>query len=182
MAFFKNMNMLGVLSRATGVAAIVLASGWHALADTQAKPSQQTIVGWVERVALTPGDVVLAAKVDTGAVSCSLHAPNMQEYEVDGKKWVRFRIKDAEGKERTIERPLAGMKRIKRHFGGFQMRPVIKLGVCLGGYFKEVRVNLVDRTGFEYQMLIGRDFMDGALLVNPSAKHTMEPTCGEKSK
>jgi hypothetical protein len=135
------------------------------------------LVGWVERVALYPGGFIVPAKVDTGAVTCSLHAPDPTLYEREGNKWVRFRIKDSEGKEVTIDRPVVGTRRIKRHFGGYQERLVIKMGVCLGTLYRETEVNLVDRTGFEYPMLIGRSFMDNALVVNPSAKHTVEPVC-----
>jgi hypothetical protein len=134
-------------------------------------------VGWVERVALYPGGFVISAKIDTGAVSCSLHCPNPTMYEKDGNQWVRFQIQDAEGKDITIERQVTGMRRIKRHFGDYQERPVIKLGICLGSLFRETDVNLVDRTGFEYPMLIGRSFMDQELVVNPSVKHTVEPVC-----
>jgi hypothetical protein len=134
-------------------------------------------VGWVERVALCPGGCVIPAKIDTGAVSCSLHCPNPTMYEKDGNQWVRFEIKDADGKDVTIDRPVVGMRRIKRHFGDYQERPVIKMGVCLGSLFRETDVNLVDRTGFEYPMLIGRSFMDQEIVVNPSVKHTVEPVC-----
>lgn len=140
-----------------------------------AEPSRPLIVGWIERVHIDPGDFLVPAKIDTGAVSCSLHAPNVVEFQKQGKKWVRFVIKDAAGKERTIEQPVTGTRRIKRHYGGFQMRPVIRLNVCLGPVSKEADVNLVDRTGFEYPMLIGRNFMDGSIIVNPSAQYTVEP-------
>ncbi len=114
----------------------------------------------MERVALHPGGFVIPAKVDTGAVTCSLHAPDPMVYERDGHKWVKFRVKDAEGQEITIDQPVTGTRRIKRHFGGYQERLVIKMGVCLGSLYRETEVNLVDRTGFEYPMLIGRNFMD----------------------
>jgi hypothetical protein len=139
-------------------------------------------VGWVERVALHPGDFVIPAKVDTGAVTCSLHAPDPKVYERDGHKWVRFHLTDAEGKAITIDRPVTGTRRIKRHFGGYQERLVIKMGVCLGSLYRETEVNLVDRTGFEYPMLIGRNFMDKDLVVNPSLKNTVEPMCSQNKR
>jgi hypothetical protein len=136
------------------------------------------VVGWVERVIIQPGDMVVSAKVDTGAVSCSLHSVDVQEFVKDGAQWVRFRLKDESGREVVMERPLVGMRKIKRHFGKFQLRPVVHLTICLGPLKKEVDVNLVDRTGFEYPLLIGRNFMDSDILVDPSAKYTVEPSCG----
>ncbi|MGB6068361.1 MAG: RimK/LysX family protein [Desulfomonilaceae bacterium] len=136
------------------------------------------MVGWVEKVCILPGKFMLPAKVDTGAVTCCLHAPDVVEFVHNGEKWVRFHVLDVKGKRTLVERKVSGVRRIKRHFGAYQDRLVIRLGVCLGSVSKEVDVNLVDRSGFEYPMLIGRNFMEGKLVVNPSTKYTMEPTCG----
>jgi hypothetical protein len=135
------------------------------------------VVGWIEKACIQPGQLVLPAKVDTGAVTCSLHAPDLIEFERDGEKWVRFTIVDRSGKEAVIEKKIVGIRKIKRHFGEFQNRPVIRLGICVGNIHRTSEVNLVDRTGFEYPLLIGRNFMDGRLVVNPSATYTIEPSC-----
>lgn len=135
------------------------------------------VVGWAERVSVHPGNVILSAKVDTGAVTCSLHAAHVQEIERNGRAWVRLTLTGENGKNVLVECPVVGTRRIKRHFGRFQERLVVKLTICLGPLFKEVEVNLVDRTGFEYPMLIGRQFLDGDVLVNPSVKFTVEPHC-----
>lgn len=138
------------------------------------------VVGWVEKVSIHPGDIFISAKLDTGAVTCSLHAADITEFQRDGQNWVKLRISDCQGTEKIIECPALGARRIKRHFGRFQKRLVVSLGICLGSVFKEVDVNLVDRTGFEYPMLIGRNFMEGDLLVNPSVKFTVEPACSPR--
>jgi hypothetical protein len=137
------------------------------------------VVGWVERACIQPGHLVLPAKVDTGAVSCSLHAPDLVEFDKDGQKWVKFTIVDGNGKKAVMERKVVGVRRIKRHYGKFQNRPVIRLAISVGNVHKNADVNLVDRTGFEYPLLIGRNFMDGKLIVNPSATYTVEPSCAE---
>ncbi len=137
------------------------------------------VVGWVEKACIKPYQLILPAKIDTGAVSCSLHAPDLVEFERDGAKWVRFTVVDANGKSAVIERKIAGMRKIKRHFARFQERPVILLTICVGNVQRTSEVNLVDRTGFEYPLLIGRNFMDGSIIVNPSAKFTIEPTCAD---
>ena len=137
------------------------------------------VVGWVERACIQSGQLILPAKVDTGAVSCSLHAPDLVEFERDGGKWVRFTIVDGSGKEAVIEEKIVGVRKIKRHFGQFQDRPVIRLAICVGNVHKTSEVNLVDRTGFEYPLLIGRNFMDDRLIVNPSATYTVEPSCAD---
>jgi hypothetical protein len=47
----------------------------------------------------------------------------------------------------------------------------------LGDFYREAEVNLVDRSGFNYQMLIGRSFLAGNLIVDPSIKYTTKPIC-----
>lgn len=139
--------------------------------------SSPIIVGWVERVAIYPGGLVLTAKIDTGAVSCSLHTQSIELFHRDGRNLARLRMLDQQGVETVIETPIVGTKRIRRHFGRYQDRPVIRLKICLGTFSKEVDVNLVDRSGLDYPLLIGRNFMAGALVVNPSEKFTIEPSC-----
>jgi hypothetical protein len=57
------------------------------------------------------------------------------------------------------------------------MRPVIRLGICLGNVYKEVEVNLQDRSKFNYQMLIGRSYLKNSFLVDASATFTVETNC-----
>jgi hypothetical protein len=135
------------------------------------------IVGWIEKVRLYPGNFLVHAKLDSGAEYSSLHAGNLKEFQRDGQRWVRFELTNRDGQKITMERPLLREATIKRHFLKSQKRPVIKLGVCLGKIYKETEVNLVDRSGFQYRMLIGRKFMEGSVAINPAAKYTVEPAC-----
>jgi hypothetical protein len=135
------------------------------------------IVGWIEKVRLYPGNFLVHAKLDSGAEYSSLHAGNLKEFQRDGRRWVRFDLTNREGQKITMERPLLREATIKRHFLKAQKRPVIKLGVCLGQIYKETEVNLVDRSGFQYRMLIGRKFMVGEVAIDPGAKYTVEPAC-----
>ena len=51
------------------------------------------------------------------------------------------------------------------------------LGICLGTIYKEVEVNLVDRSHFNYQLLIGRNFLIDSFLVDPSLTFSTKPKC-----
>jgi hypothetical protein len=140
---------------------------------------QKKVVGWIEKVRIYPGGLTIRAKLDTGADNSSLDAANITEFVRDGRPWVRFDLDNHEGERVTIERPLVREANIKRHFHKAQKRPVVKIGVCLGRIYKETEVNLVDRTGFNYRMLIGRKFMAGAVIIDPAVKYTIEPHCSE---
>jgi len=143
-----------------------------------AAAGEKTVVGWIEKVRIYPGNFVVHAKLDSGAEYSSLDAANLSEFDRDGKPWVRFDLEEKrEGKKLTIERPLLRWAPIKRHNQAPQRRPVIKLGVCLGKIYQETEVNLVNRQNYQYRMLIGRKFMEGAVIIDPAAKYTVEPDC-----
>lgn len=139
----------------------------------------KSIFGWVEKARLSPSGLVLSAKLDTGADHSSLNVAQVTMFKRDGEDWVRFQVTGDDGNAATIERKLVRIARIKRHAGPRQERPVVKLGVCIGNYYGETEVNLVDRSRFKYQLLIGRSFMQHGLIVDPSSQYTSEPQCRE---
>jgi hypothetical protein len=140
---------------------------------------EKKVVGWIEKVRIHPGNFVVHAKLDSGAEYCSLDAANLTEFERNGQRWVRFDLTERDGQKITLERPLLRTATIKRHYSKSQQRPVITLGVCLGDIYRETEVNLVNRTGFQYRMLLGRKFMEGAVIIDPAARYTVAPECPE---
>ncbi len=154
--------------------------GAIALSLIYALPSigdDKPVAGWVEKVRLYPGKILVDAKLDTGADTCSLHISGVTEFERDGKKWVRFEFDNSKGERVTLERKVIRTVKIKRRLFGSRRRPVINLGICLGNIYREVEVNLEDRSGFKYRMLIGRNFMEGRLQVDPALQYQLEPQC-----
>lgn len=159
-------------------------ASWPSAGDTlaQQKASRTVLpVGWIENVVITPGDLEIRAKLDTGARTSSLHAPHFQLFQKGGEDWVRFSVTNREGTTKAFERRIVRVARIKRIKGKSQERPVVMLGICIGDIFRETQVNLVDRDGFNYQMLIGRRFMARHVSVNPARTLTTKPQCREKA-
>lgn len=134
--------------------------------------------GWVEKVALGNPPVILQAKIDTGARNSSLHTVEYHVFKKDGRDWISFAIVNKEGEGRRIEAPLLRYTKIKQK-GNLpsRERPVIMLGVCLGKIYKEVEVNLVDRSNFNYPVLVGRSFLKGNFLVDSDHKFINTPDC-----
>ncbi|MEW6533450.1 MAG: RimK/LysX family protein [Thermodesulfobacteriota bacterium] len=149
---------------------------------SSAEAEGRTVVGLVEEVKITPGGLTLEAKLDTGADHSSLHAVNISRFRRGSERWVRFDVVNTEGDRVTLERELARVSRIKSPDDRPQKRPTVMLGVCLGNVYKEIEVNLVDRSRFRNKMLIGRSFMKDKLLVDPSKKFTLKPTCSDTEK
>lgn len=137
-------------------------------------------VGWIEKALIYPGGLAFDAKLDTGAATTSINAVDIEKFNQDGQEWVRFTAVDKSGKRFPFERKLLGVAEIKRHQGPPQRRFVVKMGICIGNHYAETEVNLIDRSRFKYPLLIGRSFMAGRLIPDPSAEYTVEPECREK--
>lgn len=135
------------------------------------------VVGWVETVKVYPGGITVKAKVDSGAKTSSLDCECITPFKRGGKDWLSFSVKNHKGDIVRLEKPVARVARIKRHFGKAQVRYVVKLGICLGSIYREADVTLVDRSGFNYALLIGRNFLGDDFLIDPSATFVNKPGC-----
>ena len=178
------MNRLKVLAAAGVLMLPLIFHGASPGGDSASPAREKQISGWLSMVRLYPGGLVFRAKLDTGAKHSSLNARGIVRYESGSETWVRFTVRDRYGKEHRMERPLvrdASIKLRGRH-PNTQSRPVIMLGVCLGAVYKEVEVNLVDRSNFNYQMLIGRSYLQGDFLVDASEIFTLKPRCRIEAK
>jgi hypothetical protein len=135
------------------------------------------VIGRLERVGINHGSLILEAKIDTGAKNSSLNATNYHLSRKEGEIWVKFDVTNPEGKTVTLEKLVVRFVKIKRKEANIQQRPAILLDVCIGKVVKEVEVNLVNRSNFDYQMLIGRSFLRGDFIVDVVNSFTIEPRC-----
>lgn len=137
----------------------------------------RTTFGWVEWVAIEPGGIRIKAKLDTGATTSSIDARDEHLFQRDREPWVRFRVAGRDGAALEHESRVMRFVRIRRHGGEYDERPVIELGVCVGRILARVEVTLADRRGFVYPLLLGRNFLADAALVDASRTFTAEPEC-----
>ena len=138
---------------------------------------EKQVIGWVEKVAITDHDIILSAKIDTGAKHSSLNAPDLHLYNKKGESWVKFSVAGADGQKVEFDERVVRMTKIKRKGYRSQVRPVILMKVCLAEVIKDVEVNLVDRENFVYPMLVGRSFLRGGFIVDVSKRHSTKPQC-----
>jgi len=136
-------------------------------------------VGWVEMVRINPGKMLFVAKLDTGSKSASINAHNIEFFEKDGQPWVRFDVVNRLQRSMTLELPQVWEVIIKGHEGEKEQRPVVMLGICMGNTYTETMVSLVDRTGFLYPLLVGRNYLGGRFAVDAAQKFTAKPKCDE---
>ena len=136
------------------------------------------VAGWIERVRIDPG-LVVQAKLDTGADSSSLDAHDMRWFQREGIDWVSFEVLGIEGQRVRLERPVIRITRVRNALGAGQRRPVVMLGICVGGVYRATEVSLADRSWMNERMLIGRRFLGSHLLVDSARKYLLEPSCKE---
>lgn len=130
------------------------------------------IVGGIEWVKVEPGDLIMEARIDTGAETTSIHAENIALIEKDGKRYVRFTLLDvASGEELPLELRLRRTVLIKQHGREPQRRYVVRMWLTLGDTRTRLDVTLSDREDFEYPLLVGRNFLVDTAIVDVSRQH-----------
>lgn len=75
---------------------------------------------------------------------------------------VTFRLTSRGGKHVVYTAPVERWVSIRRRGGGSIVRPVVIMDLCVGGLRVRGEVNLADRTGFNYPILIGRNMLSDA--------------------
>jgi hypothetical protein len=127
------------------------------------------LVGRVEYVSILPQELKLKAKIDTGAKTSSLHAQDLTSFERDGKAWVRFAMLDPKANKKIyIERPVIRKTKVKQQSTDLQLRPTVSMSISFGPMEEQVDFTLADRTGYLYQVLIGRNFLRDRAVVDVS--------------
>ena len=128
------------------------------------------VYGWREWVHVGNLEMKLAAKLDTGALTSSIHAEEKELFERDGKKWVRFIVTDPGEKNspRTrIEAPLVRIAHIKEPGGKSAAREVVRLNFTIGERKLRADFTLNNRSNLLSPVLIGRTTIKEIGWVDP---------------
>jgi len=166
---------------------VLFLAGLLALPAFAAEP---TLYGRYEHIKVEEIGKILPAKMDTGAMTASLSARDIEQFKRDGEDWVRFRLAVDGADDTLYEQRLLGISRIKtraEEAGNVDPdseppraeRPVVGMQLCIGDQLREVQVNLTDRTHFSYPLLIGAETIrDLNAAIYPTEKYTAgQPAC-----
>ncbi|RCV87664.1 ATP-dependent zinc protease [Halomonas montanilacus] len=165
--------------------ALVL-SAWLGVALAPAAMAEQAVYGWVEKATLEPWGVEVKAKLDSGALTSSLDARDIERFEKEGEEWVRFRLElvdEANGEtfSETLERPLHRDIRV-RGAGGRDERLVVLMKVCMGNTVYEEQVGLRNREEMHYPLLLGRRTIGHLGLLDVTRTFLNAPGCDEDAE
>tara|TARA_R110000782_G_scaffold124850_13_gene216372 strand:+ start:1879 stop:2397 length:519 start_codon:yes stop_codon:yes gene_type:complete len=149
--------------------------------------AEPEVLGWLESAVIKPWGIKVRAKLDSGALTSSIHATHIETYEIGDETWVKFTLTQPKNKSGTqvetkiiVEKPVIKETKIKEHSGDSMLRYVVEMKLCLNGRNYITPVTLVDRTNFHYPLLLGRRTLKNNVLIDPSKTFTANKSCLHK--
>lgn len=144
--------------------------------------AEPTLFGRYEHIKIEELGKTLKAKMDTGAMTASLSARDIETFERNGDQWVRFRLAVDGADDTFYEHRLARIAEIKTRAEETSgpvsanagdtpevaERPVVAMQLCIGDQLREAEVNLTDRSHFRYPLLIGATGAGGCHRPGPA--------------
>lgn len=131
----------------------------------------RVVLGWREWLALPAlGIVAIRAKVDTGARSSSLHVDAQWRFIEGGAPWAGFRIATGIRSGQVIESqaPISDEREVTDSGGNRSRRVFLRTPLLVAGVEREVEINLTDRRGMLFPMLLGRTALARAFVIDPA--------------
>ena len=166
---------------------VVFALAVPIMAAVPVMAAEPTLYGRYEYIQLPEIGETFKAKMDTGALTASLSARDIETFTRDGDEWVRFRLGGKDATNKVYEHKVSRISKIKSRADedddkdepAVAKRPVIDLEMCLGDVKRTVEVNLTDRSSFNYPLLIGaKALREFGAAVNPARRYTADkPDC-----
>jgi hypothetical protein len=147
------------------------ASAQQEVASVTPRVAEKRIIGPTTIVAEAESELDFRARVDTGAMTTSVH---VEEWAIEdessdmneniGKK-IRFRMKNHKGESQWLETRIEEIALVKtaKHQ---EERYKVLLNLQWNDMKKEVLVTLNDRSRMKYPMLLGRNFLEGDFVVD----------------
>ncbi len=113
-------------------------------------------------------------KVDTGAFTSSIHSHEIKEIELNGNKFIEFKLLDPTHKkyrDRVFRVKNYKVKSIKSSFGNTEQRFIITTIVVIFDQEFPIELSLSERSDMKYPILLGRKFINRKFIVNTSLKN-----------
>ena len=142
-----------------------------------AEPPGLTVIGRKEYIDLPEwGLSRLRVKVDTGAYSSSLDVASFElsgeGADVRARLWLALDRRNP-GRLTAVDASVRGLVRVKSTSGPWQHRPLLETLMRLGPVTRLIRVTVCDRAGMRNRVLLGRQALAGAFLVDVSRKYVL---------
>ena len=134
--------------------------------------SQERItLGWREWAGLPVlGLPAVRCKIDSGARSSALHVDSCWRFTECGAPWAGFRLSNDGHGEAMLQAvaPIFDEREVIDSGGHRTRRIFLRTTLVLAGVEREIEINLTDRQGMLFPMLLGRTAMAGVFMVDPA--------------
>lgn len=113
----------------------------------------------------------IEVKIDTGAYTSSIHCHDIEEYENNGIKYVKFDLLDPSHPEynnKEFKTKNYYIKSIKSSSGESEQRFIIKTIIKLFNQDFETEFSLTDRSSMKTPVLLGRKLLKDLFIVDVS--------------
>jgi len=113
-------------------------------------------------------------KVDTGAFTSSIHTHDVKEIELNGEKYIEFKLLDpSHPKYENIIFKVKSyeVKTLKSSFGNSEQRFIIKTNILIFDQEYPIEMSLSDRSDMKFPVLLGRKFLNKRFIVDTSLKN-----------
>ena len=139
--------------------------------------TEKMIIGseeWCQILQL--GIPAVKARVDSGAKTSVLHAFNINSFKRGATPWVSFDVHPLQNNRSVFlrcEAPIIDRRMVKNTSGASEKRYVIKVPIRMKDKVWDIELTLTNRDSMGYRMLLGREAMNGKILVDPGASFSL---------
>lgn len=136
--------------------------------------SEPIILGWREWLALPQfGIAAIKAKIDSGARTSALHVESLEEYQRDGRQWLRFSVLTGRRGAAPVlcEAAAIDQREVSDSGGHVTLRWFIQIEFELAGQRWVAETNLTSRRDMLFPLLLGRNALGGRFIVDPGATY-----------
>lgn len=138
---------------------------------------QKLIIGSEEWCNLPElGIPFIKARVDSGAKTSSIHAFNITRFRRANESWVSFEVHPIQRNRGTVircELPIVDNRVVKSSSGTSEKRYVVRTTLKVGEDSWEIELTLTNRDSMGYRMLLGREAMNGRMIVDPELSFSL---------
>lgn len=111
----------------------------------------------------------VAARVDTGAATSSIHCSKVKVVQKDGKAKLSFYLDVKNGAPKQVFSVTDFKERtVRNSFGHTEKRYVIKTAIVIAGRKIRTEFSLADRRSMSFPVLLGRRLLKGRFIVDVS--------------
>ena len=139
-------------------------------------------IGWREWVALPDlGIPAIKTKVDTGAKTSTLHAQQIEAFQINKQDFLRFNLQPIRRYPQLIvhcQALIFDQRFITDSGGRRELRYVIQTSISIADRTWPLEITLTNRNSMQFRMLLGRSALQqGGLIIHPQNSYV----CGKKS-